>query len=764
MILLLLAVQLAFGPLAIGQKAFEPLAFGQKPTHLRADLIRLGREAGGRVPKVNSRFPLLSWSVHAGMQTGYQILLGTDKGMLLKDSADWWNSGRVGVGESIANRYHGRALEPSRVYYWKVRTWSGRVAGPYSDIRAFATGDTLADFALPSFELRRELEMPVAMRVLNGDRVVYDFGKDGFGQLDVRVGRGHGMDTLTIALGEGLAADGSVNRKPPGTVRFREVRLPLVPGVTAYHVRVAPDDRNTGPKAIRMPADIGEVLPFRYVEIAGGSGFSKGSGPSGGSGFSVGSGFSEGTGGSGASGDVKVSRQLVTADFDDSAVSFVSSDTALNRIWELCKYTVKATSFTGFYVDGDRERIPYEADALITQLSHYSTDAEFNMAKRSLNYLIFHPTWPTEWSLQNVLIAWNDYLYSGDDRLVRRLYPDLKNKLLAGLAREDGLISTRTGKQTPELLESIHYQVFNTSKQLEDIVDWPHQSIQPSGETDGFVFMDYNSVVNAFYYEDLKVMHQLSLALGFGGDAARYQAMAEVVRRSFVHTFIDKASGLVVDGEGTKHSSLHANMFALAFGLVPAVNVSKVVSFIQSRGMACSVYGAQWLLDGLSEAGDADYALGLITSHSDRSWFNMLREGATMTMEAWGQKYKPNQDWNHAWGTAPANYIVRDLMGVRPLAAGFRTVMIRPRPGKLEHASLNYLTVRGPLRVSFNNRAGRFEMTVALPGNTTGEVYLPFGLVEVHVRMDGRDVKAVRAGSYWRVAGVGPGVHSFDQF
>ena len=666
------------------------------------------------------------------MQTGYQVLVGTSRELLLRDSGDWWNSGRVSSGESIANVYHGKPLVAARVYYWKVRTWTGNRAGPYSDIRKFVTGDSLSRFALPSFVLRKERQEPVAERRPGQGGLVYDFGKDGFGQVDITVGGEHHTDTLTIGLGEELAADGSVNRKPPGTVRYREVKLPLVTGETVYHVRITPDERNTGPKAIRMPDYIGEVLPFRYVEVRCVSGLSK------------------------------VSRELITVDFDDDAVSFVSSDTALNKIWELCKYTVKATSFTGFYVDGDRERIPYEADALITQLSHYSTDAEFNMAKRSLNYLIFHPTWPTEWSLQNVLIAWNDYLYSGDDRLVRQLYPDLKNKMLTGLAREDGLISTRTGKQTPDLLKSIHYQVFNSNSKLEDNVDWPHKSVLPTGETDGFVFMDYNSVVNAFYYEDLKVMHQLSQALGFTGDAAKYQAMAESVRRAFIRTFIDSVTGLVVDGEGTRHSSLHANMFAVAFGLIPAANMAGVLAYIHSRGMACSVYGAQFLLDGLSAANDPGYALGLITSRGDRSWFNMLREGATMTMEAWGQKYKPNQDWNHAWGTAPANFIVRDFMGVQPLTPGFATVRIRPQPGKIEQASLNYLTVRGRLSVSFDNTSKHFRMMVGLPGNTMGEVYLPFGAGDGPVTMDGRKVRVVREGWYWKVAGVGPGSHRFE--
>lgn len=39
----------------------------------------------------------------------------------------------------------------------------------------------------------------------------------------------------------------------------------------------------------------------------------------------------------------------------------------------------------------------------------------------------------------------------------------------------------------------------------------------------------------------------------------------------------------------------------------------------------------------------------------------MIDQGSTITMEAWSLKAKPNQDWNHAWGAAPANLLPRYL-------------------------------------------------------------------------------------------------------
>jgi len=44
-------------------------------------------------------------------------------------------------------------------------------------------------------------------------------------------------------------------------------------------------------------------------------------------------------------------------------------------------------------------------------------------------------------------------------------------------------------------------------------------------------------------------------------------------------------------------------------------------------------------------------------------------------------RYKPNSDWNHAWGAAPANIIPRQLWGIQPKVPGFKVVHIRPKWG-----------------------------------------------------------------------------------
>ena len=112
-------------------------------------------------------------------------------------------------------------------------------------------------------------------------------------------------------------------------------------------------------------------------------------------------------------------------------------------------------------------------------------------------------------------------------------------------------------------------------------------------------------------------------------------------------------------------------MMPLAFGIVPETHLKTVVDFVKSRKMACSVYGAQYLLEGLFAAGEGQYALDLMRATNDRSWWNMIKVGSTITMEAWDMKYKPNSDWNHAWGAAPGNIIPRCMWGITPKTPAF---------------------------------------------------------------------------------------------
>jgi len=650
--------------------------------------------------------PEFGWIVRSDkpgdVQTAYQVVVRSAAG------DEVWDSGRVGSANSINVDYGGEDLAPDREYAWKVKTWT-RLAGEtdWSKPQTFLTAAKLGGYATSRYPLVETAVLPVTVERKEEGHYLVDFGRVAFGYLVLKLDA-PAVGELAVHLAERGTAEG-VNRKPGGTIRYVEVKQPLKAGLHSYRVQTPRDKRNTGGRAIQLPETIGIIMPFRYVEIMNCPVALEAS---------------------------MITQMAVHYPFDDTAATFKSSDDVLDQIWELCRYSMKATSFCGVYVDGDRERIPYEADAYINQLSHYAVDREFSLARYSHEYLLENPTWPTEWKQHSVMMAWADYMYTGNAESLAACYDLLKaEKTLEQRAREDGLLNT---------------------KGLRDIVDWPR------GERDGYDFKEVNTVVNAFHYENLKQMALFAEALGKKDDAETYRERARKFHQVFNEKLFDAKRGVYVDGEGSEHASIHANMIPLAFGLVPDDRIEAVADFVVSKGMACSVYAAQYLMEGLYNAGRADEAFDLLISRELRSWYNMIRVGSTITLEAWDNRFKPNQDWNHAWGAVPGNIIPRYLLGVRPLEPGFGKTLIRPMPGPLQRVAATIPTVRGPIGVEIANEPGRpFDLTVSIPVNMTARVEVPLPGGKGDVTVNGKAVRSTRAGGFAVIENVASGTHCF---
>jgi len=526
-----------------------------------------------------------------------------------------------------------------------------------------------------------------------------DFGRVAFGNLQLHPPAG-ANGKITVHFGEAFA-DGRIDRQPPGSVRYARTETVLA-GAAPLVVAPAADKRNTTlPAAVLTPPEWGVVLPFRWVEIEGWPGELR---P-----------------------EHLRRRAAFASTWNDTAAAFHSSDELLNRIWELCRYSIKATTFAGVYVDGDRERIPYEGDAYLNQLSQYYVDGDVQMARDTFDRLMAQPTWPTEWATHMIFIAHADWMQTGDTAWLAARYAKLKTKLRLDRARADGLLVTPADKIK------------------DDLVDWP------KAERDDFVFTPVNTVMNAFHLRALGLMAELAHAVKQDTDAADYIAREAAARAAFNQKLFDPARGLYRDGEDTDHVSLHANLFPLAFGLVPPERRAPVTQWLGERGMACSVYAAQYLMEALFANGASAKALELITAPNDRSWKHMVESGTTITWEAWDQRYKPNQDWNHAWGAAPANLFGRYLLGAEPLAPGWTRARIRPNPGSLASAEGQIPTPRGPLQVRWTN-ADSFKLSLILPAGTSARIEVPARTGSKEVLRDGRPAAAHREGTWWTLA------------
>ncbi len=651
-----------------------------------------------QVAEIHRRRPLFSWMISSNRNNTYQrkyrILVSSSKELIDREKGDVWDSGFVTDSSSVAVCYTGKPLQPATLYYWKVAIVdsNGRKSD-FSAAKGFVTAYDLDDFT-SVMPLEKHTQQPESMTV-KGSAVLADFGKDAFGQLMVSLNSLTGRDTVTICLGEDLDTNGLVNRKPYGEVRYRRYLLDLDKGYFKYSLKYDVNRQNTDPNVnngavpVLMPNYIGEVLPFRYVEIDN---------------YNNRLIYSN------------ITRDVVTYPFDDGAADFRSSDTVLNHVWNLCKYTMKATSFAGTFVDGDRERITYEGDAYVNQLSYYAVSDQYSIARNTLERLMYHATWPTEWILLSLSIAYNDYLYSGDDSFLKKYYENLKMRTLHSFSDDyDMLLHSGMKIAEPYLLTHLNTPALC----LDDIIDWP------PAEQDKYEIGFCNTSVNAFYYNALKTFAKIAAALGNRYDEEQFLEKAEQTRRAANRKLLN-SDNLYIDCIGSQHVSLHANMMPLATGMVDDSCRAQVLGFVKKRGMVCSPFGAQFLLDGIFDADDPDYALQLLTDTTQRSWYFMIKRGSTMTTESWNDSLKNNLDWNHAWSAAPANVISRKLMGIEPIAAGFARVRIAPKTGRLQFASIKLPTPRGEIVVSVNKDSpNKVRVSVSIPANMTADIVLP---------------------------------------
>lgn len=663
--------------------------------------------------KIVDTKPEYSWIVPtmAKQQSGYQILVASTKENIDRNIGDVWDSQHIKSNQSTDIEHGDTLLEPGNSYYWKVRIWDedNRLLD-YSEPQRFELG--FPSKMITSGNKFMIEEIPAKSMLKKGRSYLVDFGKAAFGTMDF-VYNSSTDDTLLIHIGEKLQ-DGLVDRNPGGHIRHQMIKTPVRKGSHKYELKVATDKRNTLPnRAVALPDSFRVVMPFRYAEI------------------------------------VAPASPIVKEDYtqiayfnywEDSTSAFESSNDILNQVWNLCKYSIKATTFAGLYVDGDRERIPYEADAYLNQLSHYTTDQEYAIGRRTIEYFMEMPTWPTEWQQHVALMFYADYMYTGNLEMIQKYYEPLKHKTLSELRREDGLISST--EASPQFMRKLGFG--DRDETLKDIVDWPPAKWgnDPNimGERDGFVFMPYNTVVNCFYYKNMLIMEEFARLLGKTGEAEEFAYLAAQAKKSINEKLFDKDRGVYIDGEGTDHSALHSNMMALAFDIVPEPYIEGVVAYIKSRGMACSVYGSQYLMEALYNAEEEDYALELLTATHDRSWYNMIAIGSTISLEAWDMKYKPNADWNHAWGAVPANIIPRGLWGITPKTPGYTIANIKPQMSTLAESSITVPTIRGEIKASFEHINNRLEKYIIdIPANMVAEFHLPSDNEKV-VKLNGEKV------------------------
>lgn len=545
-----------------------------------------------------------------------------------------------------------------------------------SALLVFASVALADDEALLEKVVRGEPRAPVSVTTNKAGNILFDFGLHQFGWLEVDVAS---TGRYEFVWGELLDRNGSVETNAFYTVKEGNIRCACTLGIFdrtgSTRIPYRPGEDGTEMNA-KMIGRFGLVMPFRWLEVVE-------------SPFPV---------------TAENIRQVpIYYPYDMKEESFVCDLPELERIHDFCKHTIRATTYTGKFIDGDRERLPYEGDSYITLLSTYAMTSDATLAHAMVDYLASHTTWPTEWKQFFIRMVYEDWMRTGHSELIEKHYELMKDvKSWRHLRREDGLLVTPGQKMVPSPDGGKH----------RDIVDWGR------GYRDGFVFKPVNAVVNALHYRNLRELAEMARAIGKTADAAMFDKEADRTYAAYQKVFFSPATGHYTDGEGTDHETVQANAMALACGVVPNDRIYSVADFITFKGFSCGTYMAQFVLEALYAAGRDDIAFELMTSSAHRGWLAMMAKGATVTMEFWDLTWSEAErvpDMNHAWSTAPLNMISRRILGVTPLEPGFAVASVRPQPGPLNRLSGTVPTVKGGIRIEMTKNGTVWQIGLESP-------------------------------------------------
>jgi alpha-L-rhamnosidase len=378
---------------------------------------------------------------------------------------------------------------------------------------------------------------------------------------------------------------------------------------------------------------------------------------------------------------------------DEQATQFESSDGMLNRIWSICKRGVQLCAQENFVDCPSREKGQYLGDNTIMGHTHMYISGDMRLFRKAIHdfsltssicpgLLAVAPghfmqeiaDFSLQWPMQLLLY----YHHSGDEAFLREMYPIAEGVVnyFKKFAREDGLLAQVNEKW--------------------NLVDWPDNL------RDGYDFSltrpvgeGCHNVLNAFYYGCIQAVQQIKSILSIP-----YEDELPALRQSFVHVFFRPETDLFADAEFSNHSSLHANMIPLYFELAPESSIPSIISLIRQKRLSCGVYMAYFLLKALAVHGETELVYELITCKDDRSWSNMVKEGASSCFEAWGKEQKWNTSLCHGWASAPIPLLIEEIIGLKPAKPGWTQIRFEPRiPQSMPDFRLTFPTPAGQVGV-----------------------------------------------------------------
>ena len=399
---------------------------------------------------------------------------------------------------------------------------------------------------------------------------------------------------------------------------------------------------------------------------------------------------------------------------------FECNDDLLNRYHKKAVRTLYITMRDTYYDCPDRERAQWWGDA-VNELGEafYAMDPRAALlAKKGILELmnwqradntIFSPVpagnWNKELPMQMLNSVgyfgfWTYYLYSGDIKTIRTVYPRVKRYLSVWKIGGNGLVVPRKGDWT--------------------WCDWGHNK-------------DMTILFNGWYYLALKGQLNMAKAVGAKGDIPMIKAKMASIEKNFNKTFWNGSEYRSKGYRGLTDDRAHA--LAVVSGLAGPDKYDAIRKVFKTSYHS-SPYMEKYVGEALYMMRFEDDTI----TRTKKRFKIMTDHHYTTLWEDWRIGGSGGGTINHAWCGGALTLLSQYGAGVAPIKPGYDAYHVLPQMGPLKRIKTTVPSVKGDIKVEVLNANDSFTINLTSPAKTVAIVGIPKTAKVSSIKVNGKSV------------------------
>lgn len=341
------------------------------------------------------------------------------------------------------------------------------------------------------------------------------------------------------------------------------------------------------------------------------------------------------------------------------------------------------------------------------------------------------------WGDAAVIVPWELYMAYGQRSILEENYDLMRDWVdyISSSDRRNNGVRTVNGQQKPE---------------QSDLSNEPYIQIQQSRGDHLAADVSTPFILSATAYaaNSARIMSLAAEVLGKKDDEEKYRGIFEKMRTAFKNAWV-KSDGTIAywgemskpgicdtyfseDNSEEKRPSQTAYALAIDFGLIDVTErvaecFKRTIQDAEGR-LSVGFLGVSHIIPALEKAGLIETAYSLMSQEECPGWLYSVKNGATTIWERWDSYNDETgkfgdvsmNSFNHYSYGAVGQWFYSGILGIRPLIAGYKKILLKPVLGKaLNFAAGNHITPYGTVYASWRRYGNKFIYQCSIPGGCT---------------------------------------------